>query len=86
MIYSLDCNKWALLPIATDELKILCSRIKGRFAGDPSYEYEHVEIRKVPGENGEENEEETTVRVSEISTQISNIYAESLLYISLRLE
>ncbi|RDD44841.1 Radial spoke head protein 9-like protein [Trichoplax sp. H2] len=63
--YSLDCSKWALLPIATDELKILCSRIKGRFAGDPSYEYEHVEIRKVPGENGEENEEETTIAIRE---------------------
>ena len=34
---------------------------KGRFTGDPSYEYEHVEIKKIYGEGDEVQEEEETV-------------------------
>lgn len=36
---------------------------KGRFTGDPSYEYEHVEIKKIYGEGDEVQEEEETVSV-----------------------
>ena len=34
---------------------------KGRFTGDPSYEFEHVETKKV-GEGEDQTEEEETVR------------------------
>lgn len=34
---------------------------KGRFTGDPSYEYEHVEVKKTYGEGDEVTEEEETV-------------------------
>lgn len=34
---------------------------KGRFTGDPSYEFEHVETKKV-GEGEEATEEEETVK------------------------
>ena len=34
---------------------------KGRFTGDPSYEYEHTTIKKV-GEGEDTTEEEETVR------------------------
>jgi len=37
---------------------------KGRFLGDPSYEYEHVEIKKIYGEGDEVQEEEETVSLS----------------------
>ena len=30
-----------------------CSFVKGRFTGDPSYEYEHTETKKVEGADGE---------------------------------
>ena len=35
---------------------------KGRFTGDPSYEFEHIEIKKI-GEGEEATEEEETVSV-----------------------
>lgn len=30
-----------------------CSFVKGRFTGDPSYEYEHTETKKAEGADGE---------------------------------
>lgn len=41
-----------------------CSFVKGRFTGDPSYEYEHTEAVKMSNqdaEKGEGGEEENTV-------------------------
>ena len=35
---------------------------KGRFTGDPSYEFEHTEIKKT-GEGEDATEEEETVRI-----------------------
>ena len=35
---------------------------KGRFTGDPSYEFEHVEVKKI-GEGDEQTEEEETVSI-----------------------
>ena len=35
---------------------------KGRFTGDPSFEFEHVEVKK-SGEGDEATEEEETVRI-----------------------
>lgn len=30
-----------------------CSFVKGRFTGDPSYEYEHTETKKVENQDGD---------------------------------
>lgn len=53
---SKDCMQWGLLPPATEAMKQKASLAKGRFVGDPSYEFEHVEIKKTG--SGEEQEEE----------------------------
>ena len=57
---SKDCVHWGLLPPATDEMKEKAHLAKGRFTGDPSFEFEHTEIKKV-GEGEEQSEEEETV-------------------------
>ncbi|XP_074844655.1 radial spoke head protein 9 homolog isoform X1 [Carettochelys insculpta] len=49
-LYSLNCVEWSLLPPATAEMITQTAGIKGRFQGDPSYEYESTERK------GEENE------------------------------
>ena len=59
-ISSKDCVRWALLSPATDLMKQQSKLCKGRFTGDPSYEFEHIEIKKV-GEGEEATEEEETV-------------------------
>uniref|UniRef100_A0A2I2Y3G7 Radial spoke head protein 9 homolog n=1 Tax=Gorilla gorilla gorilla TaxID=9595 RepID=A0A2I2Y3G7_GORGO len=46
-LYSLNCTEWSLLPPATEEMVAQSSVVKGRFMGDPSYEYEHAELQKV---------------------------------------
>lgn len=52
---------WYLLPPATDSMiKDVSKAGKGRFVGDPSYVYEHVEIQK-KGEGEELAEEEVVV-------------------------
>lgn len=40
-----------------------CKLAKGRFTGDPSYEFEHTEMKKV-GEGEEATEEEETVKLN----------------------
>uniref|UniRef100_G1QUT9 Radial spoke head protein 9 homolog n=1 Tax=Nomascus leucogenys TaxID=61853 RepID=G1QUT9_NOMLE len=47
IIGSLNCTEWSLLPPATEEMVVQSSVVKGRFVGDPSYEYEHTELHKV---------------------------------------
>uniref|UniRef100_A0A8D0H6X0 Radial spoke head protein 9 homolog n=1 Tax=Sphenodon punctatus TaxID=8508 RepID=A0A8D0H6X0_SPHPU len=42
-LYSLNCVEWSLLPPPTEEMIILTAGLKGRFQGDPSYEYEPYE-------------------------------------------
>ena len=59
--FSKDCINWGLMPPATKEVKEKAKLAKGRFTGDPSHEFEHVEIKKVPGEGDEIHEEEETV-------------------------
>ncbi|KAM9155847.1 radial spoke head protein 9 homolog [Pangshura tecta] len=49
-LYSLNCVEWSLLPPATEEMITQTAGLKGRFQGDPSYEYEPTEKK------GEENE------------------------------
>ncbi|CAM4539063.1 unnamed protein product [Caretta caretta] len=49
-LYSLNCVEWSLLPPATEEMITQTAGLKGRFQGDPSYEYDPTEKK------GEENE------------------------------
>lgn len=51
---------WFLLPAATDSMiQEVSTAAKGRFIGDPSHVYEHVEIRR----QGEKDEERVVVSV-----------------------
>lgn len=63
--YSKDCVRWGLLPPATEAMRFQASLVKGRFTGDPSFEYEHTEIKKIPGDGDEVVEEEETITVKE---------------------
>ena len=49
--------KWCMLPILADSRAQMCRSLSGRFIGDPTYEYEYIDV-KIVGE-GEEAEEET---------------------------
>lgn len=60
LICSKDCVHWGLLPPASKQMREQSKLAKGRFTGDPSYEFEHVEVKKV-GEGEEATEEEETV-------------------------
>ncbi|KAG7220770.1 hypothetical protein INR49_032013 [Caranx melampygus] len=65
-LYSFNCMDWFLLPPATKSVIDEVSRAaKTRFIGDPSYVYEHLEIRKQGGDEAEE--EEVWTKVSEES-------------------
>ncbi|XP_036406510.1 radial spoke head protein 9 homolog [Megalops cyprinoides] len=64
-LYSLNCMDWQLLPPPTDTmLAEVSAAAKGRFTGDPSFEYERVETRR-QGEGDEAMKEEFTMKVSE---------------------
>lgn len=41
---SLNCVEWSLLPPVTEEMVMQAKQLKGRFQGDPSFEYEYTEI------------------------------------------
>ncbi|XP_019468324.1 radial spoke head protein 9 homolog isoform X2 [Meleagris gallopavo] len=43
-LYSLNCAEWSLLPPATEEMVEQAELLKGRFQGDPSFEYEYAEL------------------------------------------
>lgn len=64
VLYSKDCTHWGLLPPATEEMKVKAKLAKGRFTGDPSFEFEHVEVKKI-GEGDEATEEEETIMIKE---------------------
>ena len=58
----MDCVKWGVLPQVTEEMRQNCSFVKGRFTGDPSYEYEHTESKRGDDSNSDPGQdEETTV-------------------------
>ncbi|XP_067428525.1 radial spoke head protein 9 homolog [Thunnus thynnus] len=64
-LYSFNCMDWFLLPPATQSMIEEVSRAaKGRFIGDPSYVYEHLEIQR-QGEGDEAVEEEVLTKVNE---------------------
>ena len=60
VVDSLNCMEWSLLPPATEEMVEQTSVVKGRFMGDPSHEYEHLELQKV-NEGDKVFEEEVVV-------------------------
>ncbi|KAK2152256.1 hypothetical protein LSH36_334g04014 [Paralvinella palmiformis] len=64
ILYSKDCIRWGLLPPATDEMREKAKLAKGRFTGDPSFEFEHTEIKKI-GEGDDATEEEETITIKE---------------------
>ncbi|NXO15718.1 RSPH9 protein, partial [Oriolus oriolus] len=43
-LYSLNCLDWSLLTPGTKEMLALAEQLKGRFQGDPSFEYSLAEI------------------------------------------
>ncbi|XP_068254227.1 radial spoke head protein 9 homolog isoform X2 [Nyctibius grandis] len=43
-LYSLNCMEWSLLPPATKEMVAQAEQLKGRFQGDPSFEYKYSEV------------------------------------------
>ncbi|XP_006276410.1 radial spoke head protein 9 homolog isoform X1 [Alligator mississippiensis] len=45
-LYSLNCVEWSLLPPATEEMIAQTAGLRGRFQGDPSYEYESPERKE----------------------------------------
>jgi len=55
ILYSKDCVNWGLLPPATDTSKQQAKLVKGRFTGDPAFEFEHIEIVG----SGDDTQEET---------------------------
>lgn len=63
-VCSKDCVHWGLLPPATDEMKQKAKLAKGRFTGDPSFEFEHVEMKRT-GDGEEATEEEETIMIKE---------------------
>uniref|UniRef100_A0A2I3GYN3 Radial spoke head protein 9 homolog n=1 Tax=Nomascus leucogenys TaxID=61853 RepID=A0A2I3GYN3_NOMLE len=68
----LNCTEWSLLPPATEEMVVQSSVVKGRFVGDPSYEYEHTELHKV-NEGEKVFEEEIVVQIKEETRLVSVI-------------
>ncbi|XP_037009872.2 radial spoke head protein 9 homolog [Artibeus jamaicensis] len=71
-LYSVNCMEWSLLPPATEEMVEQTSVVKGRFMGDPSHEYEHIEMQKV-NEGDKVFEEEVVVRIKEETRLVSII-------------
>lgn len=45
-LYSLNCMDWSLMPVPTEEMAVVIADLKGRFQGDPSYEYENPNEKK----------------------------------------
>jgi len=63
-LYSLNCVDWHLLQDPNQETITKAELIKGRFIGDPSYEYEHVNVERI-GEGEDAHDEETVFTIKE---------------------
>ncbi|KAK3093487.1 hypothetical protein FSP39_016321 [Pinctada imbricata] len=72
--YSKDCVHWGLLPPATKAMREQSKLAKGRFTGDPSYEFEHTEMKKT-GEGDDAVEEEETINIKE-EDRLASVIAE----------
>uniref|UniRef100_A0A0B7ABU3 Radial spoke head protein 9 homolog n=1 Tax=Arion vulgaris TaxID=1028688 RepID=A0A0B7ABU3_9EUPU len=78
IFYSKDCIHWGLLPPATAQMKANAKLEKGRFTGDPSFEVEHVEFKKVgEGDDATEEEEVTVIKEEDrLAAVIADINAD----------
>lgn len=63
-LYSQDCIQWSLLPHADQGLKHKSSLLRGRFTGDPSFEYETTVTHRV-GEGDNAQEQSTQIELKE---------------------
>ncbi|NWH61771.1 RSPH9 protein, partial [Geococcyx californianus] len=59
---SLNCVEWSLLPPATEEVVALAGQLKGRFQGDPSFEYDYAEINAEDAERLFKNGKEPIIK------------------------
>jgi len=73
--YSKDCVNWGLLPQATKNMREQSKLASGRFTGDPSYEFEHTEMKKTSdAEDAQEEEETITIKEEDrLSSVIADI-------------
>jgi len=74
-LYSKDCMTWGLLQPPTEEMAKKNKFAKGRFTGDPSFEFEHIEIKKTgEGESAIETEESIIIKEEErLSVVVADI-------------
>ncbi|KAF7666553.1 hypothetical protein LDENG_00101520 [Lucifuga dentata] len=72
-LYSFNCMDWFLLPTVTDSMiEEVSKAAKGRFIGDPSYVYEHVDADASEEEEIKVNEEKRlAVTVHQIDEEVS---------------
>jgi len=73
-LYSKDCVNWGLLPPATPAMREKSKLAKGRFTGDPSHEFEHIQMKKT-GDGEEAHEEEETILIKE-EDRLASVIAE----------
>ncbi|XP_008941798.1 PREDICTED: radial spoke head protein 9 homolog, partial [Merops nubicus] len=59
---SLNCVEWSLLPPVTEEMVVQAEQLKGRFQGDPSFEYEYTEINAEDDERFFEDGQEPVIK------------------------
>ncbi|NWJ07387.1 RSPH9 protein, partial [Crypturellus undulatus] len=59
---SLNCVEWNLLPPASGEMVVRAEALKGRFQGDPSFEYELTEAKVEDDEKLPENRQELVIK------------------------
>jgi len=77
-LYSLNCIDWHLLQNPSEESLTKSEVIRGRFIGDPSYEYEHVNVERI-GEGEDAHDEETVFTIKEeerLAAVVHNITSE----------
>lgn len=77
-LYSLNCIDWHLLQDPSEESLTKSEVIRGRFIGDPSYEYEHVNVERI-GEGEDAHDEETVFTIKEeerLAAVVHNITGE----------
>jgi len=77
-LFSVDCLKWGLVPSPNDEVRRKVALVKGRFTGDPSYEYE-IEAKGL--DNPDANEDDMIVVKEEerLAIVIENICRDVLI-------
>merc|ERR1719430_2335878 len=72
-LYSLNCIDWHILQSPSDESLTKAEVIRGRFIGDPSYEYEHVNVERI-GEGEDAHDEETVFTIKEEDRLAAVVY------------